>query len=30
MQYRFDAVDCKQALTSTTLSDAVRPASKGH
>ncbi|NDH79843.1 MAG: hypothetical protein EBY70_06330 [Burkholderiaceae bacterium] len=30
MQYRFDAVDCKQALTSATLSDAVRPASKGH
>jgi molecular chaperone Hsp33 len=30
MQYRIDAVDCKQALTSATLSDAVRPASKGH
>lgn len=30
MQYRFDAVDCKQAFASATLSDAVRPASKGH
>ena len=30
MQYRFDAVDCKQAFASSTLSDAVRPPSKGH
>lgn len=30
MQYRFDSVDCKQAFASSTLSDAVRPPSKGH
>jgi molecular chaperone Hsp33 len=30
MQYRFDPVDCKQAFASTTLTDAVRPPSKGH
>jgi molecular chaperone Hsp33 len=30
MQYRFDPVDCKQAFASPTLSDAVRPPSKGH
>lgn len=30
MQYRFDAVDCKQAFASETLTDAVRPPSKGH
>jgi molecular chaperone Hsp33 len=29
-EYRFDPVDCKQVFISQTLSDAVRPPSKGH